>query len=65
MENHSVFHPFDLNGNRHMEYINFRGEHEDVPLDEIRNTFNREYQMNPDFWTKADFDKDVEKEEKK
>ncbi len=64
-ENDSIFHSFDLNGNRHMEYINFRGEYEDVPLEEIRNTFNREYQMSPDSWIKADFDKDVEKEFKK
>lgn len=53
-ESDSIFHPFDLHGNRHMEYINFRGEYEDVPLDEITETFNREYQMTYNSWMEAD-----------
>lgn len=39
----SIYHPFDLAGNRHMEYLNFRGEFADVPLDEMRATFARHY----------------------
>jgi transglutaminase-like putative cysteine protease len=57
----SIYHPFDLEGKRHMEYLAYRGEFVDVPLDEIAETFRREYWK--DFsWNQADFDRDVEKE---
>ncbi|HKV37793.1 MAG TPA: transglutaminase family protein [Blastocatellia bacterium] len=39
----SLYHPYDSLGNRHMEYINHRGAYPDVPLDEISQTFRREY----------------------
>lgn len=39
----SVFHPFDKDGNRHMEYVNGRGYYADLPLDEIRQTFKKHY----------------------
>jgi transglutaminase-like putative cysteine protease len=57
----SIYHPFDLDGNRHMEYVNFRGEFADVPVDRIRDTFLSEY---PAAHTleDADFDADVDAE---
>ena len=39
----SLFHEFDRSGNRHMEYIRFRGHFADVPYEEIIATFAREY----------------------
>lgn len=37
--NDSIYHPFDLDGNKHMDYILFRGEYDDVPLDEMMASF--------------------------
>lgn len=39
----SVYHPFDQLGNAHMEYIRYRGEFSDVPLDRISDTLKRRY----------------------
>ncbi len=61
----SIYHSFDLKGNRHMEYIAYRAEFADVPLDEITETFRREYLPANDEWRSADFDKDVDEEIKK
>jgi transglutaminase-like putative cysteine protease len=57
----SLYHPFDLEGNRHMEYLRNRGEFADVPLDQILDTFRKEYPNDPSLNT-SDFDKDVEQE---
>lgn len=57
----SIYHPFDIEGRRHMEYLAYRGEFADVPLDQIAETFRREY-LKDFFWNQADFDRDVEKE---
>jgi transglutaminase-like putative cysteine protease len=40
----SIYHPFDLDGNRHMEYVAERGEFADVPIDAIAATFREHYQ---------------------
>jgi transglutaminase-like putative cysteine protease len=56
--NDSIYHPFDLNGNRHMEYLYDRGTFADVPIDDIIATFQKEYVVD-DSLKKADFDKDV------
>lgn len=61
-ENDSIYHCFDLEGRKHMEYVNFRGEFADVPLEAIIKTFRRRYPAVADSWAKNDFDKDVEKE---
>lgn len=63
----SLFHPFDAVGNRHMEYLHYRGEYADVPLDGLIDTFRDLY---PELWrvgeagfgTDADFDRDVDAE---
>ena len=39
----SVYHPFDQMGNAHMEYVRYRGEFSDVPLDRISYTMQRRY----------------------
>lgn len=57
----SLYHPFDLDGNLHMEYIQDRGCFDDVPIDAIIETFMKEYAPD-DTLGKADFDADVEKE---
>jgi len=57
----SIYHPFDLNGNRHMEYLYDRGDYDDVPIDDIITTFQKAYTVN-DSLEKADFEKDVDLE---
>lgn len=39
----SIYHPFDSDGNRHMEYVADRGEFADVPIDAIAATFRERY----------------------
>jgi transglutaminase-like putative cysteine protease len=39
----SIYHPFDREGRRHMEYLRERGQYADVPLDEMLATFGRRY----------------------
>lgn len=55
----SIYHPFDLNGNRHMEYLNLRGEMADVPADTLRSEFARLYPRLLALDTAADFSADV------
>jgi transglutaminase-like putative cysteine protease len=39
----SIFHPFDENDRRHMEYLRDRGNHADVPVEEITLAFREAY----------------------
>jgi transglutaminase-like putative cysteine protease len=39
----SIFHPFDEDDRRHMEYLRDRGVFADVPVDEIQRTFRETY----------------------
>ncbi|HUN68204.1 MAG TPA: transglutaminase family protein [Burkholderiales bacterium] len=39
----SIFHPFDEEDRRHMEYLRDRGSHADVPVAEIIRVFREEY----------------------
>jgi transglutaminase-like putative cysteine protease len=39
----SIYHPFDLDGQRHMEYLALLGEHDDLPLDDLRTVFATHY----------------------
>ncbi|HTR86484.1 MAG TPA: transglutaminase-like domain-containing protein [Reyranella sp.] len=39
----SIYHPFDLTGRRHMEYLGYRGVFADIPFDEIRAAFRHYY----------------------
>ena len=45
----SLYHPYDRAGQRHMEYVNERGQFDDLPLAAIRATFAELYP----FWTQA------------
>ena len=56
----SIYHPFDLEGNKHMEYVRYHGEFADVPIDMIIETFRREYAPDDSSLKEADFDRDVE-----
>jgi transglutaminase-like putative cysteine protease len=53
----SLYHEFDRAGNRHMEYLNDRGEFEDIPLPEMLAVFEAHY---PDMMLDArDWERDV------
>ena len=39
----SIFHPFDADDRRHMEYLRDRGSHADVPVAEIMRVFREVY----------------------
>lgn len=61
----SIYQPYDLSGNRHMEYVLRRGDFDDVPIAAIRADFARYYpqMMGLDSVAAgADFDTDVEAE---
>ena len=57
----SLYHSFDLNGKRHMEYLAMPGEYEYVPIAEIDESFRLEYNMTSS-WNLADFDQEVKNE---
>ena len=57
----SIFHPFDEDGNRHMEYLAQRGEFADVPMDAIAATFH-EYYQGLGVAADGDFEEDVDTE---
>jgi transglutaminase-like putative cysteine protease len=39
----SIFHPYDEDNRRHMEYVRDRGAHADVPVEEIQRAFREAY----------------------
>jgi hypothetical protein len=39
----SIFHPFDADDRRHMEYVRDRGSYADVPVEEIQRVFREAY----------------------
>lgn len=39
----SIFHPFDVDERRHMEYLRDRGTYADVPVEEIKRVFRESY----------------------
>jgi transglutaminase-like putative cysteine protease len=39
----SLYHPFDRAGNRHMEYLNDRGEYPDLPFEQLVAVFREHY----------------------
>jgi transglutaminase-like putative cysteine protease len=41
--NDSIFHPYDENARRHMEYVRDRGSFADVPADQIQRAFREFY----------------------
>ncbi len=57
----SIYHPFDLAGNRHMEYLHLYGEYDDVPLADIQRTFAEHYPHMARL-DDGDFEQDVARE---
>ena len=57
----SLYHPFDLTGKQHMEYLRDRGEHADLPLDQLSRGLHQ-YYPNLMSAAKADFAADVARE---
>jgi transglutaminase-like putative cysteine protease len=41
--NDSIFHPYDTDGRRHMEYVNDRGTRDDMPIEELREAMTKFY----------------------
>jgi hypothetical protein len=41
----SLYHPFDAEGRRHMEYVTLRGTYAELPLDQIIKTFDEKYRF--------------------
>lgn len=42
-ENDSIYHPYDRDGRRHMEYLRYRGVYFDIPLEEMVAGFEEVY----------------------
>jgi len=58
----SLYHAFDREGRRHMEYLREHGEFADIPLDRMQETWQREYAQLTASWREGDFDADVDAE---
>ena len=58
----SIYHPFDLDGRQHMEYLRYRGEYDDVPLADMVATFNVVYPHMLATLAGGDFDQEVARE---
>ena len=57
----SIYHPLDLEGRGHMEYLTLSGEFTDVPIAEIEESFSIEYKLTSS-WNCADFEEEVKQE---
>jgi len=55
----SIYHPFDLDGQKHMEYLNYRGEFADFPFDSMIEDFARLYPGFVGLRGPRDFDREV------
>ena len=58
----SIYHPFDLDGHQHMEYLRFHGEFDDLPFDRMINAFAAHYGREMYDGPVGDFDRDVDEE---
>ena len=57
----SIYHPFDLEGRKHMEYLRFHGEYEDMPIEEMLACFAKHYGGDIES-PGGDFDREVDDE---
>lgn len=55
----SIYHPYDLDGRQHMEYLAYRGEFAEVPLAPMRADFERHYPGVAENLARSDFERDV------
>ncbi|MGH9765444.1 MAG: transglutaminase-like domain-containing protein [Blastocatellia bacterium] len=62
----SLYHPYDAEGRRHMEYVAYRGVYSDAPLHEIAQTFEEAYSFGSpkNDLAGADFEEDAARENK-
>jgi hypothetical protein len=58
----SIYHPFDLEGRKHMEYLRFHDEYDDLPLDDIMAAFLKHYSGTTNDAPSGDFDHEVDEE---
>jgi transglutaminase-like putative cysteine protease len=58
----SIYHPFDIDGRTHMEYLNYRGEFVDLPFDTMINDLYRVYPGLKDDLRQGDFRREVDLE---
>ena len=61
----SIFHPFDVEGRRHMEYLRDRGHFADFPLDKMAAAFRETYPVlfeKGTDWAKGDFEEEAARE---
>ena len=58
----SIYHPFDLDGRAHMEYVHFHGEFDDLPLAEMTQGMHAAYPGMMETLTNGDFDSEVSAE---
>lgn len=58
----SIYHAFDADGRKHMEYVRDRGEFADVPVKDLQRTFREKYPSMGFGLENADFEGDVARE---
>ena len=58
----SIYHPFDLDGQQHMEYLKYHGEFPDIPFDQMMNDFDRFYPDFTEYQGRLDFEREVDLE---
>lgn len=56
----SIYHPFDMNGRKHMDYLSYKGEFSDVPLERIKTDFSKIYPKLATLKQGKDFDSEVD-----
>jgi len=58
----SIYHPYDLDGQQHMEYLSFRGEFADVPIEPMAADMQAAYPSLMDTIMSGNFEREVEQE---
>jgi transglutaminase-like putative cysteine protease len=58
----SIYHAFDADGRKHMEYVRDRGEFADVPLEDLQRTLREKYPSMGLGLEDANFESDVAEE---
>ena len=58
----SIYHPLDMDGRLHMEYLRYRGEFDDLPLAAMHAEFSVFYAHMLDTLAGGDFDREVDRE---
>jgi len=58
----SIYHPFDLDGRKHMEYLKYYGEFADLPFDQMIGDFKRLFSNFSRMEGQGNFDREVDLE---